>query len=69
MSNDAIDHDGYYYNVETHEVEHGKQSDWNHRMGPFATAAEAQAAIEKAKSRNEQWDKEDEEWDSWGESK
>ncbi len=52
----------YYFNVETNAVEKGLVSDWNHRMGPYDTEAEARAALEKAKARNEAWDDEDAEW-------
>jgi len=50
----------YWYNVNTHEVEEGPQSDWTQLIGPYATRAEAAAAPEKVKARNEAWDEQDE---------
>jgi len=53
-----------WYNTETGEVEEGRRSSWTHLMGPYGTRAEAQRALESAKSRNESWEKDDEEWRS-----
>ncbi|RZU62959.1 SPOR domain-containing protein [Zhihengliuella halotolerans] len=50
----------YWFNVNTHEVEVGPQSDWSQLLGPYATRAEAEAALEKVQKRNEAWDKDDE---------
>jgi hypothetical protein len=33
-----------------------------YRLGPYATAAQAQRALEKVAARNEQWDAEDARW-------
>lgn len=52
----------YWYNTETGEVEEGHRSSWTHLMGPYGTRAEAQRALESARSRNESWEKDDEEW-------
>ncbi|GIG27471.1 SPOR domain-containing protein [Cellulomonas marina] len=51
--------DGYWYNTRTHEVEEGRQSDWSHLMGPYATRGEAAKALETAKARTQAWDDED----------
>ncbi|WP_309080005.1 SPOR domain-containing protein [Zhihengliuella sp.] len=50
----------YWFNVETHEVESGAQSDWTKLLGPYPTRAEAEQALEKVRRRNEAWDAEDE---------
>lgn len=55
----------YWFNVVTHEVEKGPQSDWTKLLGPYKTEEEAQAALLKVQQRNEAWDKEDEENRSW----
>lgn len=60
---DADEH-GYYYNLTTGEVEHGMQSAWTERMGPYPTAEAAHEALETARRRTEAWDKQDEEWSS-----
>ena len=52
----------YWYNTETRAVEVGRRSSWSHLMGPYSTRAEAERALESAWSRNESWDKEDEDW-------
>ena len=52
----------YWYNTETRAVEVGRRSSWSHLMGPYSTRAEAERALESARSRNESWDKEDDDW-------
>lgn len=62
MSDDAKD---WYYTPSTGEVTRGRQSGWDDRMGPYATEAEARAAMKRVAARNEaadDWDEEDEEW-------
>ena len=54
----------FWFNTETHEVEEGRQSDWTKLMGPYATRDEATHALEKARTRTEDWDHEDEEQQS-----
>ncbi|TKV28216.1 SPOR domain-containing protein [Arthrobacter sp. NamB2] len=49
----------YWFNVRTHEVEEDRQSDWSQLIGPYATRAEAEKALEKVQQRNEAWDKDD----------
>ncbi len=51
----------WYYDIATGEAAQGKVAGWENRMGPYATRAEAEAALEKAKARNEAWDAQDEE--------
>ena len=58
MSTDAE----YWFNTETNAVEEGRRSSWTNLMGPYGTRAEAEQALESAKSRSESWDKEDEDW-------
>ncbi len=43
----------YWYNVETHEVEKDAQSDWQKLIGPYETRAEAEAALDRVRARNE----------------
>jgi len=49
----------YFYNIRTHEVEEGRQSDWSQLMGPYATREEARQALERARARNDAWDAQD----------
>jgi hypothetical protein len=49
----------YWFNVRTHEVEEDRQSDWSQLIGPYATRAEAEKALEKVQQRNDAWDKDD----------
>ena len=51
----------FWFNIETHEVEEGRQSDWSKLMGPYTTREEAAQALDKARKRNEDWDSADEE--------
>lgn len=50
----------FWYNVVTGAVEEGAQSDWTQLIGPYATRAEAEMALEKVQRRNEAWDSQDE---------
>lgn len=52
----------YYFNTRTRMVEKGRQSAWEHLMGPYASVEEAEQALTKAQERVEQWDEEDAEW-------
>ena len=51
----------FWYNVVTHEVVQGAQSDWRQLIGPYDTRAEAEKALEKVQQRNEAWDSQDDE--------
>lgn len=52
----------FYYNLTTRQVEEGKQSAAPDRMGPYATRAEAEQALERAKERNEAADEAERAW-------
>jgi hypothetical protein len=52
----------FWFNPTTGEVEEGRQSPWDHRMGPYATREEAQHALERAADRSEAWDEADRRW-------
>ncbi|WP_155848441.1 SPOR domain-containing protein [Arthrobacter sp. 35W] len=49
----------FWYNVKTHEVEEDAMSDWTQLIGPYDTRAEAEAALEKVRQRNDSWDAQD----------
>jgi len=51
----------FYFNTATQMVEKGRQSSWEHLMGPYASADEAARALETAQARSQNWD-EDESW-------
>ena len=52
----------YWFNVETGQVEIGRQSSWEKVMGPYPTYEAAQNALDVAKHRSEDWDEQDREW-------
>lgn len=52
----------YWYNTKTHQVEHGPQSSWENRMGPYETRAAAESALDRAKARNQEWEDDDKGW-------
>jgi len=52
--------DGFYFNIETHQVEEGRQSDYTKLMGPYPTREAAEQALETARRRNQSWDAQDE---------
>ncbi|WP_263120730.1 SPOR domain-containing protein [Cellulomonas sp. RIT-PI-Y] len=51
--------DEFYFNVETGEVERGKESSWSSRLGPYPTREAAEHALATARERNAAWDEED----------
>ncbi|MBK0330096.1 SPOR domain-containing protein [Brachybacterium halotolerans subsp. kimchii] len=53
----------FYYNMDTGEVEEGKQSSGSELMGPYPTREKAASALRTAAQRNEAWEGEDEDWD------
>ncbi|MFC0674244.1 SPOR domain-containing protein [Brachybacterium hainanense] len=53
----------FYFNVATGQVEEGRQSPGTELMGPYASRAEAERALESAAARNKAWDEEDAAWD------
>lgn len=64
-------HEEYWVNLNSGEIEEGRQSSAAHRMGPYATREEAQRAFENAALRTEAWEEEDRRWkdDDWPEDK
>lgn len=52
----------FYYNIETHEVEEGKVSDWTQRIGPYPTREAAERALLTAAERSASWDEADRKW-------
>lgn len=52
----------FYWCLRHERVESTDRCGAEMRMGPYATAEEAQAYSEKAKARNEAWAEEDERW-------
>lgn len=53
------EHDQYWYNTRTGQVEHGKQSIASELLGPFPTEAEAARANEKLQENARKWAEED----------
>lgn len=45
----------WWFNLRTHAVEHGPGSPAKDRMGPYATRADAERALQTARERNEAW--------------
>ncbi|MCC9145055.1 MULTISPECIES: SPOR domain-containing protein [unclassified Arthrobacter] len=46
----------FWFNVVTHQVEEGPQSDWTKLLGPYPTREEAELALQKVQARNKAWD-------------
>ena len=59
---DSDRHQQFWLDLRTGQVEQGPQSPAVHRMGPYATRAEAEHAFEKASERSQVWDEEDKRW-------
>lgn len=55
----------YYYNLETRQVEQGKVSSYDNRIGPYDTREEAEHTLEIARERNQIADAYDEQDDRW----
>jgi hypothetical protein len=51
--------DEWWYNTRTGEVEHGAQSPWSDRAGPYKTEAEAKGAPDRLKANSQKWASED----------
>ena len=62
MSTEGDESVEYWFNTRTRMVEKGRQSSWEHLMGPYATFEEAAGALEIAQHRNEAWEDDD----RWG---
>ena len=57
----------FWYNVDTGQVETDEnRSRGEQVLGPYATEAEARAALETAHARTEKWDAEDRAWNQRG---
>jgi len=52
----------YYFNTKTQMVEKGRQSSWEHLMGPYDSPEEASNALEIARKRSQAWDDDDRDW-------
>ncbi|AAZ55007.1 hypothetical protein JCM3263A_09410 [Thermobifida fusca] len=57
--------DKWWYSLKTGKVERGPGSPTKDRLGPYPDRASAEAALERARQRNEQWEEEDREWNEW----
>ncbi len=51
--------DQWWFNLRTQQVEQGPGNPNAERMGPYASKAEAEAALTHAQERNEVWDAQD----------
>ena len=63
MGTEIVPDGDYYFNIRTQMVEHGRQSAWEHLMGPYDTREEAERALETAQARTAKWDEDQVEWD------
>jgi len=52
----AAEPDEFWFNSETKQVEEGRQSSWQHLLGPYPTRAAAEHALEQAAERTRRWD-------------
>lgn len=55
----------FWFNVNTHQVEEGAQSDWSQLLGPYGTRADAEAALARVQRNNEAADAADAEARRW----
>ena len=55
------EHDQWWYNLVTGEVEFGAGAPNSERLGPYATKDEAEHALQRARERNDAWDAQDDE--------
>jgi len=62
MTTDSPDKVEYFFNTRTKMVEKGRQSPWEHVMGPYDTHEAAERAFEIAAQRNQEWKDDDESW-------
>ncbi len=46
----------FWYNTKTNQVEKGRASEWENRMGPYDTAEEAQNALYRAAEKTADWE-------------
>lgn len=66
MSEGEQSENEYYFNTSTRMVEKGRQSSWEHLMGPYASEEEAAKAMETAAKRSKAWDDDDRKWGDEG---
>lgn len=62
MSDDDTDKVEYFYNTRTQMVEKGRQSSWEHLMGPYDSPEDAERALETARKKSQAWDADDAAW-------
>ena len=62
MSEDEQGAVEYYFNTSTNMVEKGRQSSWEHLMGPYGSPEEAAKAMEIAAQRSKAWADDDRKW-------
>jgi hypothetical protein len=62
MDDDGHDKVEYFFNTRTQMVEKGRQSSWEHLMGPYDSPEEAANAMEIARKRSQAWDDDDRSW-------
>jgi hypothetical protein len=55
----ADDDEQWWYNTRTHQVEHGAQSPWSDRAGPYKTRAEAEGAPQRLAENSRRMNAED----------
>ena len=51
--------DKWWYNTRTGQVEHGAQSDWSDRAGPYDTREEAEGAPARIAENSRRWASDD----------
>ncbi|MGL5858055.1 MAG: hypothetical protein ACRC35_06565 [Angustibacter sp.] len=55
----------FYFNTRTGQVEElARKSQGKHLLGPYPTREQAQHALDQARQRTEDWDRDDREWDN-----
>jgi len=52
----------YYYDLRTGHVLEGPKGSWQYRLGPYDTPYEAANALEIARERNAQWERQNKAW-------
>ena len=52
----------FYYDLATGEIQEGKVAGWTSRMGPYPSAEAARHAMDKVRTRNEEWEEDDAAW-------
>lgn len=61
---------GWYWDLEREmAVPAEERGPGDHMLGPYRTKGEAENWKQRAEERNDAWDADDEEWNSWGEER